>query len=262
MDPSASGAYTIVGTATVNSNCGIYVNSSASDAFTAKGTSSTTASTIKVVGGTKTTGGASVSPAPTTNSAAVADPLASLPAPSYSGCDHTSFSATGGTINLTPGVYCNGIRITGQAQLNLAPGTYILNGGGLTSTSANTTINGNGVFFYNTSNGYSFGPISLAGGTSVTLTAPTSGTYQGILFFQDRSITSSATNTIAGGAATDISGTVYMPTGDVELVGNTTTVQTMALIVNTFTAVGTSYLQKDTTGALTGLGRSQAYMVQ
>jgi len=262
LDPSLDGAYTIVGTASVSANCGIYVNSTASDAFTAKGTSTTTASVIDIVGGTKITGGASVTPTPTTGTTAVADPLASLPAPTYSGCDHTSFSASGGTYTLNPGVYCAGISITGQTTLTLNPGIYILNGGGLSSTSANTSITGNGVFFYNTSNGYSFGPLSLAGGTSITLTAPTSGTYQGILWFQDRAITSSATNSFVGGSTFNTSGAIYMPTGSLDFKGNSSTAQTMALIVDSLDVVGTSALQKDTTGALTGLGKTSAYLVQ
>ncbi len=268
MDPSASGAYTIVGTATVSSTCGIYVNSTSSNAFTAKGTSTTTASVINVVGGVDQTGGASVSPSPTTGSAPVTDPLSNLPAPTYSGCDHTNFSASGGTYTFSPrsgasySVFCGGLSITGQATLTFNPGIYILNGGGFSSTSSNTTITGNGVFFYNTSNGYSFGPISLAGGTSVTLTAPTSGTYQGILFFQDRSIKSSATSTIVGGATGTLSGAVYMPTASVIFKGNSTTAQTLAFVVDTFQAVGTSYFAKDTTGALTGMSQSKSYLVQ
>src|SRR4029077_13064535 len=150
-----------------------------------------------------------------------------------SGCDHTYFSASGGNIPLSPGVYCGGIRITGQANLTFAPGNYILNGGGFTSTSSNTIMTGSGVFFYNTSNGYAFGPITLAGGTNITLSAPTSGTYQGILFYQDRNITSSATSTIPGGSTGNISGTVYMPTADVTFNGNSTTRQTLAFVVST-----------------------------
>jgi hypothetical protein len=262
MDPSLSGAYNIVGTATVDSTCGIYVNSTASDAFTAKGSSSTTAPAVNIVGGSRITGGANVSPTPTTGASAAADPLASLPAPTFSGCNYTNFSSSGGTTTFNPGVFCGGIRITGQASLVFNPGTYILNGGGLTSTSANTSITGTGVFFYNTSSGYSFGPITLAGGTNITLTAPTSGTYQGILFFQDRNIKSSATNTITGGSSGTMSGSVYMPTANLEFKGNSTTRQTLAFIVDTFTAVGTSYFQQDTDGTLTGMNTKKAYLVQ
>jgi hypothetical protein len=262
MDPNLSGAYTIVGGATVNSNCGIWVNSNAVDGFTAKGSSSTTAPWINVVGGARMDNNSTVNPTPTNGASATPDPFSSLPAPSYSGCDHTYFSASGGNITFNPGVFCGGIRITGQANLTFNPGTYILNGGGITSTSNNTTISANGVFFYNTSNGYSFGPVNLAGGTSVNMSAPTSGTYQGILFFQDRAITSSATNLIAGGSTGVMTGSVYMPTANLEYVGNSTTRQTLAFVSDTFTAVGTSYFQQDADGTLTGLNRKTAYLVQ
>jgi hypothetical protein len=270
MDPSLSGSYTVVGTATVNATCGIYVNSTSSSAFTAKGNSVTNAnsSVIDVVGGTSINNNATVTPAPATGTTAVDDPLSSLPSPTYSGCDYTSFSASGGNYHFTTrsgvgyAVFCGGLRITGQATLTFDPGMYILNGGGFTSTSNNTVINANNTFFYNTSNGYSFGPITLAGGTTVNMTAPSSGTYQGILFFQDRNITSSATNTITGGSSGTFSGTIYMPTGNVQFNGNSTTRQTLAFVVDTFTAVGTSYFQADVTGGLTGFNTKKPFLVQ
>lgn len=262
LSPNQGAAMTIKGTSTVWSDCGIYVNSSASNAFSVTGNSTTTSSVINVVGGSSINNNATVSPTPQNGATAAADPLASLPAPSYSGCDYNAYSSSGGTITLNPGVYCGGISITGQANLTLNPGTYILNGGGFTSTSNNTVMNGQGVFFYNTSNGYTFGPISLAGGTQITLTAPTAGTYKGILFYQDRNINSSATNTIAGGANPTMTGSVYMPTADVSFVGNSATSQTLAFIVRTLTVTGTSYLKKDPTGDLTGMVQSTAALVQ
>jgi hypothetical protein len=270
MDPSLSGSYTVAGTATVNSTCGIYVNSTSSSALTAKGNSVTNANgtPIDVVGGTSINNNATVTPTPATGQIAVPDPLSALPAPTYSGCDYTGFSSSGGTYHFTTrsgvgyAVFCGGLRITGQANLTFDPGIYVLNGGGFTSTSSNTSITANGVFFYNTANGYSFGPITLAGGTSVNMTAASSGTYQGILFFQDRNITSSATNTLTGGSTGIMSGTVYMPTGNVQFNGNSTTRQTLAFVVDTFTAVGTSYFQADLTGGLTGFNSKKPYLVQ
>ena len=48
-----------------------------------------------------------------------------------------------------------------------------------------------GVMFYNTGvSGYTAAPITITGSASVVnMSAPTSGTYQGIAFFQDRSVT-------------------------------------------------------------------------
>lgn len=53
-----------------------------------------------------------------------------------------------------------------------------------------------------------------------------------------------------------------MPTGDVKFVGNSTTRQTLAFIVDTFTSVGAAYFQSDTTGELTGFIKNNAYLVQ
>src|SRR5260370_28000080 len=73
----------------------------------------------------------------------------------------------------------------------LNPGNYILVGGGLTTQDANSNIAGSGVFFYNTFGAtdkglQAYSPINIAATSTVNLTAPTSGTYTGILFFEDR----------------------------------------------------------------------------
>jgi hypothetical protein len=191
------------------------------------------------------------------------DPLASLPAPTFSGCNKTNYSFGGGTTTLNPGVYCGGIKITGTSTVTFSAGTYILNGGGISISGGNTNVTGNGVFFYNTSSGYSYGPVLLEGGTSTTLTAQTSGTYQGILFFNDRNITSSAQNVISGGSTGNLSGSIYMPTGQLTLSGGSTSGPlTLALIVDSFTVSGASYLKQDSTGNLTGMGSSQVALVQ
>ncbi len=257
LDPSAKAAFWVTGTASVTSSCGIYDDSNNSEALWSEGSSTTTAPSISVVGGTHIVGSSVITPSPTTGVSPMADPLASLPAPSYSGCDHTSFKLTGSaSATLNPGVYCNGISITASVALTLNPGIYILNGGGLSLTGCCTTVTGSGVFFYNTSNGYSFGALTMTGGSSVNLSAPTSGTYKGILFYQDRTITSSATNTIVGGSSPTMSGTVYMPTAALNFEGSSTSGLTMALIADTVKITGSTKLNKDTTGALTGLPQS------
>lgn len=42
--------------------------------------------------------------------------------------------------------------------------------------------------FYLTGANASYGSVNIANGVTVTLSAPTSGTYDGLLFFQNRSI--------------------------------------------------------------------------
>ena len=263
LDPNLSASYNQPGTTTVNSNCGIYINSSASDAFTVKGNGIVTSSVINVVGGSRINNNATVTPGPTNGVSPFTDPLASLPAPTYSGCNSSYLHVTGGTTNLTPGVYCGGIQISSNAVVNFAPGNYILNGGGLQVTSSMATLNGSGVMFYNTSNGYTFGSMVITGNATINLTAPSSGTYQGILVYQDRSITASPSSAIGGGSNENFSGTVYLPTALLSFAGGSSTnALTMALVVKDIDIVGNSYLNKDATGQVTGLHTNTISLVQ
>src|SRR2546422_9802671 len=153
------------------------------------------------------------------------DPLAQVADPQYSGCDFgapTPVNVSGGVVTLNPGTYCNGISIGSGASVTFQPGVYILNGGGL-SGSGNSTIQGTGGTFYNTAQGkYSYGPVTLTGGTLGFLSAPTSGPTEGILFFQDRTIipkSGKSTNVIAGSSNLNFTGTFYFPTTDLTFSG-------------------------------------------
>jgi hypothetical protein len=55
---------------------------------------------------------------------------------------------------------------------------------------------------------------------SVSLTAPTQGTHQGVVAFQDRN--SSAPNTIIGNGNINISGTIYTPAATTNIIANNT----------------------------------------
>ena len=66
MDPSGDAAMNVTGTGYVQSDCGVYVNSTASDALRIRGTSTLNANVINVVGGVRTDGTPTVNPNPTT----------------------------------------------------------------------------------------------------------------------------------------------------------------------------------------------------
>lgn len=214
--------------------------------------------------------------APPTYGAAVTDPLAALPAPSYTGCAATNYSWSNMSPNQTinPGVYCGGIKITG-GNVTLNPGTYILNGGGLEIEGANTTVNGTGVFFYNTANGYTAGPLLMSGQPTVNLTSNTSGTYQGILFMQDHSVCPSTSHAINGNTNIKYNGTIYLhctQTGsnyvaqNILYTGESTTGYYSALVVDTIQINGMSNLVLDPTGGQnTGIGLgggNKPYLIQ
>jgi len=140
LDPNGSASYNQPGNTTVKSGCGIFVNSTASDAFTVKGTGTVNSSVIDVVGGASLSNNATVSPAPTTGTSSAVDPFADLPAPSYQGCNQSNLHLVSGSYYLQPGVYCGGIQI-GSATVNFAPGMYVINGGGLQISSTNAAVN-------------------------------------------------------------------------------------------------------------------------
>ncbi len=145
------------------------------------------------------------------------------------------------TVTLRPGTYFGGINITGNANVTFSPGTYILAGGGLTVT-GNSTLNGTGVTFYDTrATGYAYAPIDLTGNETANLSAPTSGTFEGFLFFQDPSLpVGSAGITVVGNSSSTFDGIIYSPTTAITYVGNSSGSGYTILIGYTITVTGNS----------------------
>jgi hypothetical protein len=263
LDPSAQNAFQATNGATVAlSGCGIAVNSTNSDALTVSGGSSVTASAISVVGGDSISNGGSTTPAPTTGAAPAVDPFASLPAPTVGACNYTNYSPGYGTWALTPGTYCGGINISNGATATFAAGTYIINGGAL-SLVGGTTDTGSGVMFYLTGTNATYGSVNISNGANVTFSAPTSGPYTGVVFFQDRTITSSVNATFSGGVSMKITGTLYFPTTSV-LFSNGSSVTNVytAIVAKQVSFTGGTSLQYDSTGLKTGLFSKAVALVQ
>jgi Flp pilus assembly protein TadG len=155
------------------------------------------------------------------------DPFASLPAPTVGSCvTHPTQTIITTTTVLNPGTYCGGIRLSGgQATFN--PGVYILNGGGLSMTSAlGGVATGTGVTFYNTGSGAGscntcYGGINSFFTFGSSLTAPTTGTYAGILFFQDRNNPQQANFDFdASGGTRTLTGAYYFADATVSFLAN------------------------------------------
>ncbi len=146
------------------------------------------------------------------------------------------------TVTLSPGLYYGGISITGNANVTFNPGTYILDGGGL-SVTGNSTLSGSGVTFYLTSGLGGYGPVDITGNATITLSAPTSGSLKGILFFQDRTIASgSAASTIIGNSSSYFNGVVYFPTTALTWDGNSGSSGYTDLIADSISITGNASL--------------------
>jgi len=258
LDPSASGALTVKGTATISAtNCPVYVDSNSGSALVKTGSGSING-TVDIVGNYSQVGSGSISPAPSTGKSLVADPLAALPTPTFSGCDFTNYS-TSSDATLSPGVYCGGVSITGSGTITMNPGIYIMNGGGF-SSGGSANITGSHIMIYNTATAsQTIGAVSITGSGTLTLSAPNTGTYEGILIFQDRS--QSVGGTVTGSNTSVVTGTLYFPDANLTYTG-TTTAQYTAIVADTVTMVGTSAFKTDTNGTFTGLTIAKAVLLQ
>jgi Putative Flp pilus-assembly TadE/G-like len=231
LDPAASQALNIVGGITTTFNCGIMVNSSSNSALNVSGGSHLTAPFIGVVGKATLGGGSSWSPVPTTGVTAAIDPLANLAKPASAGnCDYTNKAVgNGNPATLSPGIYCGGIDISGGSHVVFSAGTYIIRGGGVTISNG-AVITGSGVTVFNTAaTGYPYGAITLNGGTTVTLAAPTTGPLAGILFFQDSSVGAAVGSTFSNGTSATLNGTLYFPTTPLTFSGGSTSNYTIII---------------------------------
>ncbi len=245
LNPNASGAVSVGGTAALTSSCGLYVDSNNACALSTNGGGSVSAPEYDVVGNVCT--GNPLTPAANTGVLPASDPLASLAAPSSAPyhCDYVNYSASNwSNPTLSPGVYCGGINV-GNNSYTLNPGQYILVGGGLTTQSANSHISGTGVMFYNTygasdQGNYTYSPINIAANSSVNLTAPSTGTYAGMLFFEDRTAPA-ASDTYGGGSTAVYQGIIYAKNAAVTMYGNSSVNTAYTLLVaSTISMVGTT----------------------
>jgi hypothetical protein len=222
LGATGSGALSVVGNSVVTaSTCGIYINSNSSNALQLTGNATVTARTIQVVGGYSATGNVNVT-AVTTGAAATSDPYASLPLPPFTGCNFTNYNKSGnGSLTLTPGTYCGGMNISGNHAITFSPGLYVLYGGGINFSGNIAPITGTGVTFYNSGNSssYPYQSLNLGGNVSMALSAPTSGTYAGMLIMQDPLNTQAAT--VVGNTSTTLAGNLYFPSNVLTLNGNT-----------------------------------------
>jgi hypothetical protein len=246
LNPSASGAFSANGNINVASGCGLLVDSRSSTGLTAVGGATSTAPTIGVVGNYSATTGASLTPTPKIGVIAASDPLAYVQAPTVGSCAHTNFKLTGtsGSVSspyqLYAGTYCGGISINGNAWVHFNPGTYVLAGGGM-GISSNTVMAGTGLTFYNTTGSGGYAAITLNGSATVNLSAPTSGTLAGILFFQDRSIPSTAAaSSITGNSTSTFDGAIYFPTTAINFGGNSSTSGYSIVVADKLTVSGNS----------------------
>ena len=81
-------------------------------------------------------------------------------------------------------------------------------------------------------------------GAHVNLTAPATGGLAGVLIFQDRAIKSTMPNSLSGGAALVLNGTLYFPTTKVVYsAGSASSGGPTVVVADTASFSGSSYLR-------------------
>lgn len=268
------------GNPTITSTCGIYDNGGfnfggsgslsttqllVNGDFSFNGSGSVTASSkIQVGGAYSKTGSGTVSPMHTIGTSRIADPFAGTIPPTVGACDYTDTKITGSSpTTLSPGVYCGGLDIEGSGGVTFNTGTYIINGGkaGVSfKYNGSGDLNGTNVTFFITGrNGYTAKPISVSGSGNMNFSAPSSGTWMGLLFYQDPGVTYAGTNSFSGSGT--VTGTLYFPTTNLSYSGSTTAEAT-ALVASQISLVGSSSFLQDTTGQLTGVFNTRVSLLQ
>jgi hypothetical protein len=223
-------------------DCGIIIDSAASNALKLTGSGSISALSIGIVGGYSKTGSGSINPSPVTGIAPEANPLGYLAAPAFSVASCLANPRfTGSSSNtigpvVSGGTVCyNGLSMTGSGSLTMNPGTYIIDGA--MSMTGSGAISGSGVTIYLAPPS---GSLSLTGSGALNLTAPTSGTYNGILFFEDPSDTNAMT--ITGSGSSDVEGIFYAPAASMTLTGSGGSAFYADLVVNALSITGSGTL--------------------
>jgi Flp pilus assembly protein TadG len=269
LDSTASGATTVAGTATVTlTNCSLYSNSNNTSSVTVNGGGKISAKKVGAVGGipsrtaiTTTDGIAQNTGAP------MADPYANVAVPSLTGPINTTCGNNGNCPSgtLQPGIYANGMKLTGSTSVTLNSGTYFIEGSGL-DVAANATLQGTGVTLVFTSGNGSY-PTTMAtinGGATVNLTAPTTGSTAGIVIFGDRTMPVGTTFKFNAGGSTQFTGAVYAPKGAVQYASGASNPNSCTqLIADTISFGGAAYFAINCSGTgIQPLGASAVGLVE
>jgi hypothetical protein len=139
--------------------------------------------------------------------------------------DYGSVSITGtGTLTFNAGQY-GSITGTGAPNEIFNAGLYVITSGGLVLTGTNGLTSTGATFYL----GPNAGSVDITGANSTNLTAPTSGTYAGILFFQNPLDTN--TVTVTGASGTIYNGAFYFPNAGLTWTGSNSSLSLYTILV-------------------------------
>lgn len=226
LESTSATGISFAGSTNTDLGCGVATNSTGPQAVTVNGNPQVNASPIAAVGGVPAASRFSSGTVTLPYSPPQPDPFASLPSadiPPGTTCENRlRVQPNDPPTTIASSRNCfRGLNINGP--VTFAPGVYFIDGDSL-SFGAQANVTGNGVTFILTSSSASTSPSSIAqidmnGSAQVNLTAPSSGTYAGVLIYQHRN--APLTNQhINGNSSSRIDGAFYMPSTEITFNGN------------------------------------------
>jgi hypothetical protein len=226
LENTSATGITATGSADVDLGCGMITNSTSMTAAVATGSSEVDASPIAAVGGIAASNNWADDVVLNPFTLAQDDPFGSVPPPSTfpnGNCPNVIVNPNQ-TTTLDPGCFGN-MTLKGTVVLN--PGTYVLDGGSLSIESqANVQCNGCTIVLTSrtaATNPSSIGNVTINGGAEIDMSAPDTGTYKGILIYQDRralnGTSANQQSKINGNADSAFQGAFYFPSQQVTFNG-------------------------------------------
>ena len=209
LEPRRAGAIALNDSARMTGNgCAIFANSSSANGILSKGRSIIEASLICSAGG-YIGGAGNFTPEPLTDCPPFEDPLAGRQEPRTGPCIADELEINTGRVTLSPGTYCDGLKIGGDAIVTLLPGIYVMKNGPL-MVKNEAELFGQYVGFYFTGEDST---LLFEVNTVIDLEAPKDGLMAGILMFESRSGNSREKHEIFSNNARNLLGTIYFPRG-------------------------------------------------
>jgi Flp pilus assembly protein TadG len=259
LESTAVTGISVGGSSEVDLGCGMITNSTSMDAAVAFGSSEVDASPIAAVGGIDATDNWADGTQLLPFTLAQADPFAGVPVPSLpsGNCPNLSVNsnqtrtaaevaAAANTTGLPSGHYCFGdMSLKGTVTLP-ANSVLIIDGGDFDVTAqANVTCSGCTIVLTSrtaATNPSSIGNVTINGGATLNMSASTSGTYAGILMYQDRRAPLCTNcNKLNGNSSSFFQGAFYFPTQEAQFNGTTgMTTNCIQLVARRVTFTGNS----------------------
>jgi Flp pilus assembly protein TadG len=195
---------------------------------------------VRTVGTVDTPSNIVTAPATLTqNASLIPDPFGGFPKPTIGTIvSNSNYNVPNCSTPLQPGTYIGGITASVSCNILLAPGVYILKGGGFDLNSGqNVTSQAGGVFIFNTHSNYpaakgagTCGPFQAQSSGGYDLTAMTTGVYKGMVYYQDINCTN--TIKVQSSGSFNFHGTVYAPSAKLDIQSSGTMTIDAQLVVS------------------------------